>query len=101
MTGRHRLAVGLSEPDSGSDAAALRTSAEDKGDHYVVRGQKAWCTGGGLPGTTIATYARTGPREPKHGGISLLLPTPPVTGGGQADADAGAPHPRYERGVLQ
>ncbi|WP_372349800.1 acyl-CoA dehydrogenase family protein [Streptomyces sp. KL116D] len=73
MTGRHRLAVGLSEPDSGSDAAALRTSAEDKGDHYVVRGQKAWCTGGGLPGTTIATYARTGPREPKHGGISLLL----------------------------
>lgn len=80
MTGRHRLAVGLSEPDSGSDAAALRTSAEDRGDHFVVRGQKAWCTGAGLPDTTIATYVRTGPREPKHGGISLLLVDPSSEG---------------------
>lgn len=79
MTGKHRLAVGLSEPDTGSDAAALRTSATDDGDNFVVRGQKAWCTGGGLPDTTIATYVRTGAREPKHGGISLLLidPTSP------------------------
>ena len=73
MTGRRRLAVGLSEPDSGSDAAALRTSAVLRGDHFVVNGQKAWCTGGGLPDTTLVTYVRTGPREPKHGGISLLL----------------------------
>jgi alkylation response protein AidB-like acyl-CoA dehydrogenase len=80
MTGRHRLAVGLSEPDSGSDAAALRTQALDKGDHYLVNGQKAWCTGGGLPDTTIATYVRTGPREPKHGGISLLLVDPTTEG---------------------
>jgi alkylation response protein AidB-like acyl-CoA dehydrogenase len=80
MTGRHRLAVGLSEPDSGSDAAALRTQAIDKGDHYLVNGQKAWCTGGGLPDTTIATYVRTGPREPKHGGISLLLIDPTSEG---------------------
>lgn len=36
MTGRHRLAVGLGEPDSGSDAAAPRTSAEDHGDHILV-----------------------------------------------------------------
>jgi alkylation response protein AidB-like acyl-CoA dehydrogenase len=76
MTGRHRLAVGLSEPDSGSDAAALRTVAVDKGDHFVVNGQKAWCTGGGLPDTTIVAYVRTGPREPKHGGISMLLIDP-------------------------
>ncbi|MGW3967592.1 acyl-CoA dehydrogenase family protein [Amycolatopsis sp. NPDC005003] len=80
MTGRHRLAVGLSEPDSGSDAAALRTTAEDRGDHFVVRGQKAWCTGAGLPDTTIATYVRTGPREPKHSGISLLLIDPETPG---------------------
>jgi alkylation response protein AidB-like acyl-CoA dehydrogenase len=80
MTGRHRLAVGLSEPDSGSDAAALRTQATDKGDHFLVNGQKAWCTGGGLPDTTIATYVRTGPREPKHGGISLLLVDPTSEG---------------------
>ncbi|MFC5747925.1 acyl-CoA dehydrogenase family protein [Actinomadura rugatobispora] len=80
MTGRHRLAVGLSEPDTGSDAAALRTQADDRGDHYLVNGQKAWCTGGGLPDTTIATYVRTGPREPKHGGISLLLVDPASDG---------------------
>jgi alkylation response protein AidB-like acyl-CoA dehydrogenase len=80
MTGRHRLAIALSEPDSGSDAAALRTSAQDRGDHFVVNGQKMWCTGAGLPDTTIATYVRTGEREPKHAGISLMLIDPRTEG---------------------
>jgi alkylation response protein AidB-like acyl-CoA dehydrogenase len=80
MTGRQRLAVAVSEPDSGSDAAALRTSAQDRGDHFLVNGQKMWCTGAGLPDTTIATYVRTGPREPKHEGISLLLIDPRAEG---------------------
>ena len=80
MTGRHRLAVAISEPDSGSDAAALRTAAVDKGDHYLVNGQKMWCTGGGQPNTTIAMYVRTGDREPKHKGISLLLVDPRADG---------------------
>jgi alkylation response protein AidB-like acyl-CoA dehydrogenase len=80
MTGRRRLAVAVSEPDSGSDAAALRTSAQDRGDHFLVNGQKMWCTGAGLPDTTIATYVRTGPREPKHEGISLLLIDPQADG---------------------
>jgi alkylation response protein AidB-like acyl-CoA dehydrogenase len=80
MTGRHRLAVAISEPDSGSDAAALRTSAVDKGDHYLLNGQKMWCTGGGQPDTTIAMYVRTGDREPKHKGISLLLVDPSSEG---------------------
>src|SRR5687768_1284371 len=64
MTARHRLAVAISEPDSGSDAAALRTTAVDKGDHFLLNGQKMWCTGGGQPNTTIAMYVRTGEREP-------------------------------------
>ena len=80
MTGRQRLAVAVSEPDSGSDAAALRTFAQDRGDHFLVNGQKMWCTGAGLPDTTIATYVRTGPREPKHEGISLLLIDPQAEG---------------------
>jgi alkylation response protein AidB-like acyl-CoA dehydrogenase len=80
MTGRQRLAVAVSEPDSGSDAAALRTVAQDRGDHFLVNGQKMWCTGAGLPDTTIATYVRTGPREPKHEGISLLLIDPQADG---------------------
>jgi alkylation response protein AidB-like acyl-CoA dehydrogenase len=80
MTGQERIAVAISEPDTGSDAAALRTTAVDNGDHYVVNGQKAWCTGGGLPGVTIATYVRTGAREPKHSGLSLLLIDPATPG---------------------
>ena len=80
MTGRQRLAVAVSEPDSGSDAAALRTTAQDRGDHFLVNGQKMWCTGAGLPDTTIATYVRSGPREPKHDGISLLLIDPLADG---------------------
>jgi alkylation response protein AidB-like acyl-CoA dehydrogenase len=80
MTGGHRLAVAMSEPDSGSDAAALRTSAKDNGDHYIVNGQKMWCTGGSLPDTTLMTYVRTGAREPKHGGLSLLLIDPNEAG---------------------
>jgi alkylation response protein AidB-like acyl-CoA dehydrogenase len=80
MTGAERIAVAISEPDSGSDAAALRTTAIDQGDHFVVNGQKAWCTGGGLPSVTIATYVRTGPREPKHRALSLLLIDPTTPG---------------------
>jgi alkylation response protein AidB-like acyl-CoA dehydrogenase len=80
MTGRQRLAVAVSEPDSGSDAAALRTTAQDCGDYFLVSGQKMWCTGAGLPDTTIATYVRTGSREPKHEGISLLLIDPQAEG---------------------
>ena len=49
-TGRRRLAVAVSEPDSGSDAAALRTVAQDRGDYFLVNGQKMWCTGAGLAG---------------------------------------------------
>ena len=73
MTGLERIATAISEPDSGSDAAALRTSATDAGDHFVLNGQKAWCTGAGLPDTKIAMYVRTGPRRPKHTGLTLLL----------------------------
>lgn len=45
IPGDSRYAVALSEPDTGSDAAALRCSASDAGDHFVVKGQKMWCTG--------------------------------------------------------
>jgi alkylation response protein AidB-like acyl-CoA dehydrogenase len=73
LTAKGRYAVAISEPDVGSDAAALRATAVDKGDHYVVNGQKMWCTGAGLPGTTLMTYVRTSRGESKHQGLSLLL----------------------------
>ncbi|HEY4378144.1 MAG TPA: acyl-CoA dehydrogenase family protein, partial [Acidimicrobiales bacterium] len=45
-TGEHRAAFSLSEPDSGSDAAALTSRAEPDGDEYVVNGTKMWVTNG-------------------------------------------------------
>ncbi len=73
LDGDYRISVAISEPDAGSDAASLRCSAIDNGDHFVVNGQKAWCTGAGLPGALIALYVRTDTTVPKHRGISLLL----------------------------
>ena len=72
---------GYSEPGSGSDLASLKTRAENKGDHYVVNGQKTW--------TTLAQYAdmmfclvRTDTGVRKQEGISFLLidmKTPGIT----------------------
>ena len=73
LGGEYRIAVAISEPDAGSDAASLRCSAVDRGDHFVLNGQKAWCTGAGLPGALIAMYVRTDAEVPKHRGISLML----------------------------
>ena len=79
-SGRRNYAVAISEPDAGSDAAALRTTADDRGDHFVVNGQKMWCTGAGLPDTTILMYVRTDRDAPKHRGLSALLVDPESPG---------------------
>ncbi len=60
----------LTEPGSGSDAAALRTSARDDGDHYILNGSKAFISGGGVS-DLYAVMVRTGGEGP--GGISCLL----------------------------
>ena len=73
LTGSSRFAAAISEPETGSDAAALRCAAVDNGDHFVVNGQKMWCTGAGLPGTRIMMYVRTSTGESKHSGISLVV----------------------------
>jgi alkylation response protein AidB-like acyl-CoA dehydrogenase len=73
MAGEARLSIAISEPDAGSDAAAMRTTAVDKGDSFLVNGQKMWCTGAGLPGTSIVCYVRTDQDAPKHSGLSVLL----------------------------
>jgi alkylation response protein AidB-like acyl-CoA dehydrogenase len=61
-----------SEPNSGSDLASLKTRAEDKGDHYLINGQKVWTSGGFISDWGLL-LARTDPDVIKHQGISCFL----------------------------
>lgn len=61
----------LSEPEAGSDATSQRTTAEDKGDHYLVNGTKNWITNGNSASIYIV-MAQTDP-EKKHKGINAII----------------------------
>ena len=63
---------GYSEPNAGSDLAALMTRAEDRGDHYLLNGQKIW-TSGAATADWMFALVRTDPEAPKHEGISFVL----------------------------
>jgi alkylation response protein AidB-like acyl-CoA dehydrogenase len=70
--GEISLAFALSEAEAGSDAAAVRTAAILKDDHFVVNGSKMWITGA-LNSDYLLTVVRTDPKSEKHKGMSLLL----------------------------
>ncbi|MGE0621087.1 MAG: acyl-CoA dehydrogenase family protein [Pseudomonadales bacterium] len=65
---------GYSEPNAGSDLAALKTRAEDNGDHFLINGQKIW-TSGAATADWMFILVRTDPDAPKHDGISFMLLT--------------------------
>src|SRR5579871_752695 len=71
VKGELRWCQGYSEPGSGSDLASLQTKAEDKGDHWLVNGQKIWTSGANTADWCFC-LVRTDPTK-KHEGISFLL----------------------------
>lgn len=70
-TGEALGAFALSEPGAGSDVAAMKTTAEKDGDHYVINGSKSWITNGG-EAEIYVVFAKTDP-EARHRGISAFI----------------------------
>jgi alkylation response protein AidB-like acyl-CoA dehydrogenase len=66
------FALGYSEPNAGTDLAALRTKADRDGDEWVINGQKIWTSLADVS-THIWLAVRTNPDAPKHAGISIVI----------------------------
>lgn len=90
--GETLAAFALSEPDAGSDVAAMQCSAVADGDHYVINGEKTWISNGGIAGF-YTLFARTGEAEGAKG-ISCFVVEADTPGFEIAERiDLIAPHP--------
>jgi len=72
LAGEVHFAIGYSEPEAGTDLAALKTTAVRDGDSYVINGQKIFTTGG-HDADYIWLACRTGAPDSRHRGISMLI----------------------------
>jgi alkylation response protein AidB-like acyl-CoA dehydrogenase len=70
-SGEGITAIAMTEPNTGSDLASVRTTAIREGDHYVLNGQKTFISNGILA-DIVVVVAKTNP-EARHGGMSLLV----------------------------
>jgi alkylation response protein AidB-like acyl-CoA dehydrogenase len=73
LTGEERYALGITEPDAGSDVAGIKTRAKRSNGGYVINGQKVFTTGAGVPRTLIHVLARTGEGGRGREGLSVFL----------------------------
>jgi len=74
IRGEQRFSIAITEPEAGSDASAVACMAEDKGDHYLLNGQKQFATAAHLPTNIIMMAVRTDKNaQPARDGISVLL----------------------------
>src|SRR5262245_49707158 len=70
--GEEIWAQGWSEPNAGSDMAAIRASARLDGDHYVLNGQKTWCSRAAFADWIFGIF-RTDPASERHKGLTFVL----------------------------
>lgn len=85
-------AFALSEPDAGSDVAAMACEARLEGDHYVINGEKTWISNGGIADFYVV-FVRTG-EAPGSRGLSALIVDADTSGFEVAERiDVIAPHP--------
>ena len=78
-SGRRIAAYALSEPDAGSDPAAMKTRAVRRGDDYVLTGSKMWITNGGVA-DLIVVFAKTDPEARSRGVSAFVLERDKVQG---------------------
>ncbi|MBV7380765.1 acyl-CoA dehydrogenase family protein [Maritimibacter dapengensis] len=76
VSGETVMAIAMTEPDTGSDLAAIRTKAEDQGDHYLMNGSKTYISNG-IIGDLFVVAAKTGE---KRGEIGLFVVTSDMEG---------------------
>jgi alkylation response protein AidB-like acyl-CoA dehydrogenase len=72
-TGELRAAFSLSEPELGSDVAAIKTSAVKDGDEYVINGSKMWVTNGLLSGVVFVLVRTDRDARPAHRGLTCFI----------------------------
>jgi len=91
-SGEVRGALGLTEPNAGTDLQAIKTVAKKDGDYYVINGSKTWISNG-IQGGAVALMVKTNPdSDPRYKGMSMFI-TPKV------DPDTGEKYSGYTTGT--